>query len=1377
MSLRIRGSFAASLLACCVAAFISASPASASFTRSFVRQITRAENTGGKLNTEACSEAQRSAAGSTCLQPSGVAVDSGENLWVADARAGGMLDEFEPAAAGNLFSTSFAPASSPHAVAVESAVSGNGDIYVADGDAIEVYEPDGTHVETWKQDFRESALAIDNSPESLEDTSGCTLGQCDIYVETLGQDSSLEKLNSKGEAQSFECSTAACGEYIEGHTKITGVPGNPHSGGGLADGESSSVAVDAAGDIYAIGNAAVYEYKPSGEYVREFIMNREGSEVPRICSGEESASPKAVAIDPVSGNLVVTAGNGYPAFGLDDCGAIVEFSTATGKFASIITREGEDKELGYMYADAVDSAGDLYAVDISGGLIDVWSRGAYDPTVSPGPATGRNTESAVLTGSVDPAQHGNEKQTPDLQACYFEWVSEEEFDQNVATHGGKESEGFASLTSGGTAECSPDANGIPSEPEVEHQVQAAIHGLVSGTIYRYRLVAASGGENGGTAHTKALAFIAPVPPEVIMGSSVAENVSSTYADLHAQIKPEGEDTSYFFEYGTSTAYGADAPAPPGAAIGSGGATGGAVESVMQHVGPLQPGTEYHFRVVAENTIEGETEITYGPDETFATVPAEVSSERGYELVTPAQKEGGADLFAKPLTNGEYSNDFDVGVAAESGDAFLFDTKSAFGSFPASGESRYVFRREPAAGRWSYESLSDPALGPQSLGAMPLFEPGDFARVALVDTVGTTLGAEGERDVDLLGAPGGPYTTLHEGPPYHRGETGLSYAVETQPVGASRDLSHVVLETQSGEACGHSETGAKVTHGDVLCEWDGQYETLEDGEVVPKFTFVNLAPESESEPASACGAVLGYGDNGLVGGGDKRFAVSADGAKVFFTAPDPTATGRDPQLEGKEGCWKEGSQPKNAPQLYMRAGGETIEVSAPEEGVSLSASRNYGAQYVGASEDGSRVYFLSESELTANDAGIHELELYEYDTETHELTRISAGESGHEAGGVGTIYAIAADGTAVYFSANGVLAANEGPDGSHASPGDCEKAQGSCNLYRYQPASGGAPAKINFVSVVNEEDTAHTGSGKGVVPSGEDLRAYTTPDGRYLLFDTREDITGYSTAGCIADSEQCMELYRYDAQAAQDGRPAIVCVSCDPSGAPPVSNAFFERSINGGGGGYEPVRAMSNNGEYVFFDSADPLAPGASNGTLNTFEWHDGAISPIGSGSDASPTYFLGYAPNPQAHSEEAREGGNVFVGTHAQLTSQDTNGFGEIYDARVCESQSPCIEPPPGETVQCEGSSCQAPAIAPPEPTQTLLEPPASVMSSPGTAIKSKGLTRAQKLQKALKACRGDRKHKTRLACEKRAHDSYGAVAKRGRASRTRRSGGKGGRR
>jgi hypothetical protein len=1231
----------------------------------------------------------------------------------------------------------------PESVAVERTLPGNGYIYVAGRGNIEVYENDGEHIETWggftkpfdePKQFEETRVAIDNSPESLEDPAGCVLAECTVYVATRGGEgvpSRLEKFNSKGVKVAFSAGAEQL-SYVHGD-EITGSPEGCQSVFSEAQETLAAVTVDPKGDIYvAVGTncKGVLEYEPSGKYLRDFDL--ESPELPGLGANRRvKGQPEGVAYDPVSRHLLVTVDTG------EGVGAVDEFEAETGQFVAQISSAGAGG-LEHPEAVAVDTKGDVYVADkfverytengedrsrIKESLVDVWGPGAYHPTVVLGQASARTSTTAVLNGSVNPGQHGNSTPAP-VTACYFQYVEEAVYDEALAK---KEEGGFPKANAKVMqAPCvQPDAAEIlPLEPEAAHPVKAEIKGLQPRVVYRYRLVASTEeADNGGiTVGEEVRAFTAPAPPEIL--STSAQNISSTFADLHAQINPLGAATSYRFEYDTRPyaegegSHGTSVPIPD-EGIGAGGPTGSSAASVLAHIGPLTPGTTYYFRVVAKNEV-GPAKETAESRGAFTTQSTPVSSERAYELVTPATKEGGSDMFAKFETNGEFQNS-DVGTPAESGEGFLLHTDSSFGGFPFGFGAYDVFNRVKSSRtgelEWSYTSLASPSLGVQTPnGQTPLVDPFDLSKVALDDAIGSLSGEQGSRTTDLLGAPGGPYLKLHEDPAVHTTAEKIANP-STEPVGGSRDLGNVVLESGYTDLCPGSE---QVKHGNVLCEFSGGYETLEDGEVGPELKLVNLAPGSESEPASRCGASLGSLDPK----GDSKDAVSSDGSRVFFTAP--VSLNQNPErqkLEGKEGCWNEdeeyaGKPPKNAPQLYMRAGGQTIKVSAPEAGVTVGAGEQYPASYAGASEDGSRVFFATKTELTENDKGIHDLELYEYDTGSGSrpptLTRVSAGESGHEAAEVVTVYAVAAQGTAVYFTADGVLAGNEGPDGSHASPGTChENGSGGCNLYSYVPAT----AKISFVARVNENDVSHTGSGTGLLPSNEDLRAYATPDGRYLLFDTREDLTGYSTEGCIANSEQCMELYRYDVTAAERGEAAVVCVSCDPNGAPPVSNAFFERS-QGGSGGYTPVRAMSDNGEYVFFDSADPLVSQATNDTLDTYEWHDGRISLIGSGTSSAPTFFLGYSPYYLPDGEKV-EAGNVFIGTHAKLSPVQTNSVGNIYDARVCEPESPCIAPPSGETAQCEGGSCQTPPAAPPDPVATLLAPPsAATLTGPPPATK-----------------------------------------------------------
>jgi predicted lipoprotein with Yx(FWY)xxD motif len=72
------------------------------------------------------------------------------------------------------------------------------------------------------------------------------------------------------------------------------------------------------------------------------------------------------------------------------------------------------------------------------------------------------------------------------------------------------------------------------------------------------------------------------------------------------------DTTYHFEYGTSTAYGTSVPMPD-ADAGSGLAT-----PVSQQITGLQANTTYHYRLISTNSVEG---TGFSEDHTFSTAEA------------------------------------------------------------------------------------------------------------------------------------------------------------------------------------------------------------------------------------------------------------------------------------------------------------------------------------------------------------------------------------------------------------------------------------------------------------------------------------------------------------------------------------------------------------------------------------------------------------------------------------------------------------------------------------------------------------------------------------------------------------------------------------
>ena len=112
-----------------------------------------------------------------------------------------------------------------------------------------------------------------------------------------------------------------------------------------------------------------------------------------------------------------------------------------------------------------------------------------------------------------------------------------------------------------------------------------------------------------------LALAAPAasvaaPPAVPAATATdATNITFQSATLNGLVDAHGAETTYHFEYGTTTAYGTSTP--NGTVPGSHSSSSGTVNA---DIGSLVPSTVYHFKLVATNSV-GTTESA---DKTFTT---------------------------------------------------------------------------------------------------------------------------------------------------------------------------------------------------------------------------------------------------------------------------------------------------------------------------------------------------------------------------------------------------------------------------------------------------------------------------------------------------------------------------------------------------------------------------------------------------------------------------------------------------------------------------------------------------------------------------------------------------------------------------------------
>lgn len=139
-------------------------------------------------------------------------------------------------------------------------------------------------------------------------------------------------------------------------------------------------------------------------------------------------------------------------------------------------------------------------------------------------------------------------------------------------------------------------------------VSAAVTGLRTGRTYHVRIVATN---DAGTTRGADQTFLSSAAP--IVTTKPASSVKDTTATLNGSVNPNGQATSVYFEYGTSTAYGTKT------AVQSAG-TGTAAKNMAAAVSGLVGGATYHFRFVATNA----TGTIAGADVTFATAGKPVS---------------------------------------------------------------------------------------------------------------------------------------------------------------------------------------------------------------------------------------------------------------------------------------------------------------------------------------------------------------------------------------------------------------------------------------------------------------------------------------------------------------------------------------------------------------------------------------------------------------------------------------------------------------------------------------------------------------------------------------------------------------------------------
>jgi hypothetical protein len=454
-----------------------------------------------------------------------------------------------------------------------------------------------------------------------------------------------------------------------------------------------------------------------------------------------------------------------------------------------------------------------------------------------------------------------------------------------------------------------------------------------------------------------------------------------------------------------------------------------------------------------------------------------------------------------------------------------------------------------------------------------------------------------------------------------------------------------------------------------------------------YTFVHVSPVGGSVGGSL--AAEGTSDylsspdgsfelTGVGSLGTERFAqgryISEGGAHVIFVTGNQEGQSYWCGSSGKDTCPEMQLEPDAAPAgtgaIYDRsASGPTQVVSLLPGDVTPAAGEE--AFYQGTSKDASSVAFKIKGTLYVRVDNEETLEaasgeptyaglsddgrylfyvssgnVHRFDSETKEDGEVNAT-------GDGEVVNISADGSHVYFVSESQISGK----GTAGQP----------NLYVW--SEGGEP---EFVATVDPEDItgipALTNWTSWVVnpiketccfggPGADASR--TTPDGTFLAFESRAQLTSY-------DNDGHTEIYRYD-----DGDESLVCVSCNPLAEPATADARFQELQL-----VLPAMAIHNlsaGGGRVFFETPEALVAEDTDGINDIYQWHvegsEAALDLISSGNSPKYTPLFEqrqHLPSPNILFSITPDGEDVyFLAQEALVPGAGEGGTQAIYNARV----------------------------------------------------------------------------------------------------------------
>jgi hypothetical protein len=800
-------------------------------------------------------------------------------------------------------------------------------------------------------------------------------------------------------------------------------------------------------------------------------------------------------------------------------------------------------------------------------------------------------------------------------------------------------------------------------------------------------------------------------------------VEPTTAVLHGTVNADGggETTDCYFEWGPDTSYGSIAPCePPGPFSGT------ADNPVSAEVSGLVTGTTYHFRIVAENA---EGIPARGADAEFKpSGPPAFSNETVTEVNTDGVRlsatidpggstteyhleYGTADCESSPCTSVPVPDkelakaiglqnvthivtgltpgtEYHWRVVATNDSATSEGSDHTFRTFPSNDATdrcdNAEVRKQTGAGLLldcrAYELASATYTGGYDVvndlivGQTPLLaRPGASGRVVYSVHRGTIPGVAG--NPPNLGLD--PYVAT-------RGEGGWT----TRYVGIGANQTPSLEAFGSPLLAADSGLSAFAFGGANLCDpcfadgTSGIPVRLANGKLVQGMAG-SMSPAG-AEPAGFIAEPLSADGSHLVFGATEKFETDGlSGALAIYDRNLLTGTTRVVSKEadgsgtmaggdlGELGISEDGSRILLGREVSTDGAGNTLwhlymNVGAASKTIDLTPGTTSGVLFGGMTDDGSQVLFTTVDKLGDGDAD-SSADVYRADVgaATSSLSRVTttnsdacapvAGKDGPRwnradanascdavlpAGGAGVA---SGDGTVFLLSPETL-----GGEGVADQP----------NLFVVTP--GGSP---ELVATIEPDGTlVRNAVANNELVSFGDIQV--TGEGGYAVLASTRSLTGFANLGRS-------QVFRYETGSGQ-----LTCSSCAPTGGSPLSDTRLSSvGLN-----------VSDDGR-VFFTTADQLVLRDTNKQRDAYEWKDGVVELISTGSSGTASGLLSVST----------DGADVFFFTRQVLSAQDRNGSAmKIYDAREDGGFFTDVESPPCQASdECHGPGTEA--AAPPQ--------------------------------------------------------------------------------